>query len=159
MMRQYLEMKAQNPDAVLFFRLGDFYEMFFEDAVHCAGLLGITLTARAKGADRVPMCGVPYNSARRYIAKLIEQGLRVAICEQVEEPGAGPGIVRREVTRIITPGMVLDEEVLEARENNFLAAVTGNEDGWGAALLDGSTGEFTALAADTVESLAEELGR
>ncbi|MCI0569317.1 MAG: DNA mismatch repair protein MutS [Myxococcaceae bacterium] len=159
MMRQYLELKAQNPDAVLFFRLGDFYEMFFEDAVHCAGLLGITLTARAKGADRVPMCGVPYHSARRYIAKLIEQGLRVAICEQVEEPGAGPGIVRREVTRIITPGMVLDEEVLEARENNFLAAVTGNEDGWGAALLDGSTGEFTALAADTVESLAEELGR
>jgi DNA mismatch repair protein MutS len=160
MMRQYLEVKAQNPDAVLFFRLGDFYEMFFEDAVKCAELLGITLTARAKGAEKVPMCGVPYHSARRYIARLIGHGLRVAICEQVEEPGVGPGIVRREVSRIITPGMVLDEEVLEARENNFLAAVGGSEEeGWGGALLDGSTGEFLALAADRLEALAEEVGR
>ncbi|MBN1203412.1 MAG: DNA mismatch repair protein MutS, partial [Myxococcaceae bacterium] len=110
MMRQYLETKALHPDAILFFRLGDFYEMFFEDAERAAELLQITLTARAKGSEKVPMCGVPYHSARRYIARLIEQGLKVAICDQMEAPGNGPGIVKREVTRIITPGMVLDEE-------------------------------------------------
>ncbi|HLT31061.1 MAG TPA: DNA mismatch repair protein MutS [Myxococcaceae bacterium] len=159
MIRQYLELKAEHPDAVLFFRLGDFYEMFFEDAQRGAELLGITLTARSKGPDRIPMAGVPYHSARRYIAKLISHGLRVAICEQVEAPGSGPGIVRREITRVITPGMVLDEEVLDARENNYLAAVCGGEGGYGAALLDGSTGEFHALSAPTAEALFEELSR
>jgi DNA mismatch repair protein MutS len=155
MMRQYLEVKAQHPDCVLFFRLGDFYEMFFEDAVRAAELLQITLTARAKGAERIPMCGVPYHSARRYIARLIEAGLRVAICDQVEEAG-GPGIVRREVTRVITPGMVLDEEVLESRENNFLAAVSLGER-VGVALLDASTGEFYTVEAPGLEAAAEEL--
>src|SRR5690349_15502338 len=92
MMRQYLEVKALNPDAILFFRLGDFYEMFFEDAVRASELLQITLTARAKNAEKVPMAGVPYHSARRYIARLVEHGLKVAICEQVEEAGSGPGI-------------------------------------------------------------------
>ncbi|MFL5321107.1 MAG: DNA mismatch repair protein MutS [Myxococcaceae bacterium] len=158
MMRQYLETKAQNPDAILFFRLGDFYEMFFEDAVRAAELLQITLTSRAKGTDRVPMCGVPYHSARRYIGKLIEHGLKVAICEQVEVAG-GPGIVRREVARVITPGMVLDEEVLEAKENNFLAAVSAGERSYGVALLDASTGDFSAAELPSLEALAEELGR
>ena len=96
MMRQYLELKALHPDTVLFFRLGDFYEMFFEDAIRASELLQITLTARAKGSDKIPMCGVPYHSARRYIARLVEHGLKVAICEQVEAPGTGPGIVRRD---------------------------------------------------------------
>ncbi len=159
MMRQYLEVKAQHPDAVLFFRLGDFYEMFFEDAVRASEILQITLTSRSKGPDRVPMCGVPYHSARRYIAKLVEHGLRVAVCEQVEEPGAGKGIVRREVIRIITPGMVLDDEVLEPRTNNFLAAVQLGEERCGAALLDASTGDFRALELESPESLAEELSR
>jgi len=159
MIRQYIELKAEHPDAVLFFRLGDFYEMFFDDAIRGAELLGITLTARSKSGDKIPMAGVPYHSARRYIAKLISHGLRVAICEQVEAPGSGPGIVRREITRVITPGMVLDEEVLEARENNFLAAVCGEDGDFGAALLDGSTGEFSALAAKSVAALAEELSR
>jgi DNA mismatch repair protein MutS len=159
MMRQYLDLKAQHPGCMLFFRLGDFYEMFFEDAVKGAELLQITLTARAKGADKVPMCGVPYHSARRYIAKLIEQGLRVAICEQVEVPGSGPGIVRREVVRIITPGTVLDEEALDAQQNNFLAALTFDPKGAGAALLDVSTGDFLALEGPSLASLADELGR
>jgi DNA mismatch repair protein MutS len=105
------------------------------------------------------MCGVPHHSARRYIAKLIEHGLKVAICEQVEEPGSGPGIVRREVTRIITPGMVLDDEVLETRANNFLAAVRPGKERWGAALLDASTGEFTAFEAQSLQELSEHLGR
>ncbi|MFP2913582.1 DNA mismatch repair protein MutS, partial [Pyxidicoccus sp. 3LFB2] len=159
MMRQYLELKALHPDSVLFFRLGDFYEMFFEDAVRASEILQITLTARAKGADKVPMCGVPYHSARRYIARLISEGLKVAICEQVEEPGTGPGIVRREVTRVITPGMVLDDEVLEPQASNFLAAVCWGERGWGAALLEASTGEFLALEAASVAELAEALSR
>src|SRR5262249_5926068 len=100
--------------AFLFFRLGDFYELFFEDAVRAAELLGITLTARSKGAERVPMCGVPFHAARRYVAKLLESGHKVAICDQVEPPGSGPGIVRREIVRIVTPRTVLDEQVLDA---------------------------------------------
>ena len=159
MMRQYLELKALHPDAILFFRLGDFYEMFFEDAVRASELLQITLTARAKGSEKVPMCGVPYHSARRYIARLIEQGLKVAICEQMEEPGNGPGIVKREVTRIITPGMVLDEEVLEPRASNFLAAVHWAERGFGAALLEASTGEFFTVEVATAQELVEALSR
>ncbi|MBF5040931.1 DNA mismatch repair protein MutS [Aggregicoccus sp. 17bor-14] len=159
MMRQYLELKALHPDAVLFFRLGDFYEMFFEDAVRASELLQITLTARAKGDNKVPMCGVPYHSARRYIARLIEHGLRVAICEQVEEPGSGPGIVRREVTRVITPGMVLDEEVLEPGAPNFLAALHWTASGFGAALLEASTGEFLTTEAASALELAEVLAR
>jgi DNA mismatch repair protein MutS len=159
MMRQYLEMKSQHPDCILFFRLGDFYEMFFEDAVRGAEILGITLTARSKGQERVPMCGVPYHSARRYIARLIDEGLRVAICEQVEEPGSGPGIVRREVVRIVSPGTVLDEEVLDATQNNFLAALHWGERGAGAALLDVSTGDFVALDGGSLQELGDELAR
>src|SRR5262249_57826455 len=97
MIRQYLDARARAGDAFLFFRLGDFYELFFEDAVRAAELLGITLTARSKGPDRVPMCGVPFHAARRYLARLLEGGHKVAICEQVEAPGSGPGIVRREL--------------------------------------------------------------
>ncbi|GMU05752.1 DNA mismatch repair protein MutS [Corallococcus caeni] len=159
MMRQYLEVKALHPDTVLFFRLGDFYEMFFEDAVKASELLQITLTARAKGADKIPMCGVPYHSSRRYIAKLVEHGLKVAICEQVTEPGAGPGIVQREVTRVITPGMVLDDEVLEPQASNFLAAVCWGEAGFGAALLEASTGEFYTFEAQGLSELVEGLSR
>ncbi|MCY1036689.1 DNA mismatch repair protein MutS, partial [Corallococcus sp. BB11-1] len=159
MMRQYLEVKALHPDTVLFFRMGDFYEMFFEDAVKASELLQITLTARSKGADKVPMCGFPYHSARRYVAKLIEHGLKVAICEQVTEPGAGPGIVQREVTRVITPGMVLDDEVLEPQASNFLAAVCWGEAGFGAALLEASTGEFYTFEAASLSELVEGLSR
>ncbi len=174
MMRQYLDTKAQHPEAILFFRLGDFYEMFLEDAVKAAEILQITLTSRAKGpkesAERVPMCGVPYHSARRYIARLIEAGLSVAICEQTA-PADGQGtaesgkaLFKREVIRVITPGMVLDDEVLESRENNFLAALQLGEasDSGGpcaAALLDASTGEFFCVLAAGVDELSEQLAR
>jgi DNA mismatch repair protein MutS len=159
MMKQYLEVKAQHPGALLFFRLGDFYELFFEDAVKAAELLQITLTSRAKGLDRVPMAGVPYHAARRYVARLIEAGQKVAICEQLEPPGKG--IVKREVVRVVTPGMVLDDDVLEARENNFLAALApaDADEPWGAALLDASTGEFFALQPGPLEALLDELSR
>ena len=106
MMRQYLEIKAQYPDAILFFRLGDFYEMFMDDAVTASRILDITLTSRNKGAaEEVPLCGIPYHSCQPYIAKLVESGHKVAICEQVEDPKAAKGIVKREVVRVVTPGL------------------------------------------------------
>jgi len=159
MMRQYLQTKALHPDAILFFRLGDFYEMFYEDAVKASELLQIALTSRSKGDERVPMCGVPYHAARRYIARLIERGLKVAICEQVEPPGTGPGIFRREITRVITPGTVLDEESLQPAENNFLAAVHFGDRRIGAALLDASTGEFFAQESQSLSELMDALCR
>jgi DNA mismatch repair protein MutS len=141
MMRQYLETKARYPDALLFFRLGDFYELFFDDAVAASEALQITLTARSKGDDRVPMCGVPHHAARGYVARLLEKGFKVAICDQVEPPGKSQ-IVRREVTRVVTPGMVLDEQVLDPREASYLGSVFPGERGAGLALLDASTGEL-----------------
>lgn len=161
MVRQYLEIKDQHPHALLFFRLGDFYELFFDDAVKASELLQITLTSRAKGPERIPMCGVPYHAARRYIGRLIEAGQKVAICEQLTPPG-GKGIVKRDVVRVITPGMVLDDDVLEARENNFLAAVLPgeNEDAdWAAALVDASTGEFVALQPGSLSLICDEVCR
>src|SRR5574342_869769 len=122
MLRQYLETKARYPDAILFFRLGDFYEMFFDDAVQASQALQIALTARAKGDEKVPMCGVPYHAARGYVARLLERGFKVAICDQVEEPGRSQ-LVRREVTRVVTPGMVFDDQMLDPREASFLGAV------------------------------------
>ena len=112
MMRQYLETKARYPDALLFFRLGDFYELFFDDALAASEALQITLTARSKGDDKVPMCGVPHHAARGYVAKLLEKGFKVAICDQIEPPGKSQ-LVKREVTRVVTPGMVLDDQVLD----------------------------------------------
>jgi DNA mismatch repair protein MutS len=155
MIRQYRDAKARAADAFLFFRLGDFYELFFEDAVRASELLGITLTARSKGPERVPMCGVPYHAVRRYVARLLEAGHKVAICDQVEAPGNGPGIVRRDIVRIVTPGTVLDEDVLDAGRNVWLAALCGSEGAHGAALLDGSTGEFRALQGASLDALLE----
>src|SRR3954468_20143013 len=124
LMRQYNAVKEQVSGALLMFRLGDFYELFFEDAVTAARELEITLTARnkEKGAA-IPMCGVPYHAAEGYIARLIQRGYRVAICDQVEEASAAKKLVRREVTRIATPGTVMDPNLVRARENNYLAAV------------------------------------
>jgi DNA mismatch repair protein MutS len=157
MMRQYLEMKARAPDAFLFFRLGDFYELFFEDAVRAAEILQITLTARSKGPERVPMCGVPFHAARRHVAKMLEAGHKVAICEQVETPGTSPGLVRRDVVRIVTPGMVLDEDILEATSPSWLAAVSVDRSQWGAALLDASTGDFRTAEGESLVQLFEWL--
>jgi DNA mismatch repair protein MutS len=142
-MKQYVEIKDKYPDCILLYRMGDFYEMFFEDAVTAAPLLEITLTSRNKGKeDSVPLCGFPYHAASTYIAKLVEKGFKVAICEQVEDPKKAKGIVKREVIRVITPGLVLEEENLAAGENNYLACLCAEKDLLGLAFLDISTGEF-----------------
>jgi len=161
MMRQYLAVKAQVPDALLFFRLGDFYELFLEDAKVAAEILQITLTARSKGDAAIPMCGVPYHAARGYVAKLLEHGFKVAICDQVEEPGGKPGIVRREVTRVVTPGMVMDDQVLDPREASFLGAfaLAPGGPGGGLALLDATTGDLRCGEVKDDERLVEELRR
>src|SRR5271168_1893556 len=161
LMRQYLAVKQQVPGALLMFRLGDFYELFFEDAVLAARELEITLTSRNKEkGNSIPMCGVPYHSAEGYIARLIGRGYRVAICEQMEEAGAGKKLVRREVTRIVTPGTATDAHLLRSHENNYLAAVVRNGARAGVSYVDVSTGEFraTEIADTEVTSLLESLG-
>jgi DNA mismatch repair protein MutS len=148
MMRQYHAVKQETPDALLLFRLGDFYELFFDDAVTASRELEITLTARNKERDKpIPMCGVPYHAADSYIARLLRKGYKVAICDQMEAPQKGVKLVKREVTRIITPGTVTDTNILPAGENNFLLALTDRPDGngeLGCAFLDISTGELRA---------------
>jgi DNA mismatch repair protein MutS len=142
MLEQYFEIKRQVPDAILFYRLGDFYEMFFEDAEKAAPLLDLVLTARNKGQEyEAPMCGVPYHAADGYIAKLIRHGLRVAICEQVEEASAAKGLVRREVVRVVTPGTATESSIVE-RDSCYLLALVPSDEGVGAAYLDVSTGDF-----------------
>lgn len=144
LMRQYAAIKKQHPNALLFFRLGDFYELFFEDAVVAAKELQITLTSRNKEKDQaIPMCGVPYHSAEGYLSKLLRKGFKVAICEQMEDPRLAKKLVRREVTRVLTPGTALDGSV-GAEENNFLAALARSSGAVGLAALDLSTGEFRA---------------
>jgi DNA mismatch repair protein MutS len=143
MLRQYQELKQQHPGTLLFFRLGDFYELFFDDALTGSRELQITLTARHKeSGNPVPMCGVPHHSAANYIARLVRKGYRVAICEQTEEAGKTKKLVRREVVRIVTPGTPIDPQLLEAREPVFLAAICSAGESIGAAFLDISTGEF-----------------
>lgn len=145
MLRQYQELKQKHPGTLLFFRLGDFYELFFDDAVIGSRELQITLTARHKEhGDPIPMCGVPHHAAANYIARLVRRGFRVAICEQTEAASKTKKLVRREVVRIVTPGTPVDPQLLEARESIFLAAVYGAGETMGAAFLDISTGEFLA---------------
>jgi DNA mismatch repair protein MutS len=145
MLRQYQEIKRQHPGALLFFRLGDFYELFFDDAVLGSKELEITLTARHREhGNPVPMCGVPYHAASGYINKLVRKGYRVAICDQTEVPSKTTKLVRREVVRIITPGTAIDSQLLDARDNSYLASIFGTGSGMAAAFLDLSTGEFLA---------------
>jgi DNA mismatch repair protein MutS len=142
MLEQYFEIKRQVPDAILFYRLGDFYEMFFEDAEKAAPLLDLVLTARNKGQEyETPMCGVPHHAADGYIARLIRHGLRVAICEQADDPAQAKGLVRREIVRIVTPGTATDASIVE-RESCYLIALVPEEENVGAAYLDVSTGDF-----------------
>lgn len=139
-MRQYLEIKGGHEDAILLFRLGDFYEMFFEDAERASGILDITLTSRNKSDEHpIPMCGVPYHSVRSYVARLLEAGVKVAICEQMELPRRG--IARREVTRVVTPGTSIDEETLAPERGNYIACLLRSSGGWALARADFSTGE------------------
>ncbi len=160
MIKQYLQVKEKHPDAILFYRMGDFYEMFFDDAKLASTLLDITLTSRDKNKeDSVPLCGIPYHAASAYIQKLIDQGHKVAICEQMEESSKAKGIVRREVIRVITPGMILEDEFLPPKANNFLMAVSMGEDRFGLSFLDASTGDFWATEVHTVQSLLDEVMR
>jgi DNA mismatch repair protein MutS len=145
MLRQYFEMKSRVPDAILFYRMGDFYEMFFDDAREAAPLLGIALTARHRDSDiEAPMCGVPWQSADQHIARLVAAGRKVAICDQVEDPRAAKGLVRRDITRVVTPGTVLDPHALLPGAACFLAALSPAQGEWGLAFLDLSTGRFHA---------------
>ena len=164
-MRQYLDVKRQHRDAIVFFRMGDFYEMFYEDALTAARVLELTLTSRAKdgSGDAIPMCGVPHHAADVYIARLIKKGYRVAVCDQVEDPRKAKGIVKREVTRVHSPGTFTDPAYLDAREPAFLAAIappTTTGGAWGLACLDVSTGDFSAAefsGAGAADSLSAEL--
>jgi DNA mismatch repair protein MutS len=156
MMRQYRAAKSEHPEAILFFRMGDFYEMFDDDAVLCSRLLGITLTTRDKKAGH-PMAGVPWHSAEGYIAKLVRMGYRVAICEQVEDPKQAKGLVERKVTELITPGTAIERGLVLDNENTYLLALRWSAGIWGAALVDASTGEFMAGDFDE-QALVEETG-
>ena len=143
MMRQYLEMKEKNKDCLLFFRLGDFYEMFNEDAKLVSKELELTLTSRDRNkpaGERTPMCGVPYHSADAYIARLIAKGYKVAICEQMEDPATAKGLVDRDVIRIVTPGTLMDASMLEEGRNNYICAVYADSNGAALAVCDLSTG-------------------
>jgi len=154
MMRQYRRIKGEiSPDIILFFRLGDFYEMFFEDAKAAAPILDIALTKR----HDVPMCGVPVHALDGYLAKLIRAGKKVAVCDQVEDASASKGIVRREVTRVVTPGTVIEDSVLESGKNNFLAAICRSGDVFGLVLLDLSTGLFEAEETRDVSTLTASI--
>lgn len=164
MFAQYLQIKEQHPDTLLFYRLGDFYETFFEDAQTAARELELVLTGRegGKGLGRVPMAGIPYHAAEGYIARLIERGHKVAICEQMEDPRAVKGLVRREVTRVITPGTLVEPKLLRERQNNYLCGVAYGKTGFGLAVTDLSTGEFAAAelaGSDGLRLLLDELGR
>jgi DNA mismatch repair protein MutS len=143
MLRHYLEVKAQHPDAILLYRMGDFFEMFFEDARRAAPILEVQLTARGKGTEsEAPMCGVPHHALGSYLGKLLEAGLKVAICDQVEDPKEAKGLVRREVTRVVTPGTVSDPALLDGKEENLLASLVWEGEGGAGAFLDVSTGSF-----------------
>ncbi len=162
MLKQYLEIKEQYPDCILFYRMGDFYEMFFEDAITASRILEITLTSRDKKSDSpVPMCGIPHHAAANYITKLVKKGKRVAICEQVENPRTAKGIVKREVVRVITPGLITLDDGLKSRENNFLVSVAKAVKGkkMAIAALDISTGEFKATVLKDSDMLLGELFR
>ncbi|MFC0361514.1 DNA mismatch repair protein MutS [Enterococcus canintestini] len=157
MMEQYLKIKANYQDAFLFYRLGDFYEMFYDDAIKAAQILELTLTSRNRNADDpIPMCGVPYHAAQGYIDTLIEQGYKVAICEQVEDPKTAKGMVKREVVQLVTPGTVMDAKGLAAKDNNFLTALSFNDNQYGFAYVDLSTGELKATTLPDEEAVLNE---
>ena len=164
MMAQFLAIKAEHPDTLLFYRMGDFYEMFFDDAVTAAAALDITLTKRGRhNGDDIPMCGVPVHAAETYLSRLIRKGIRVAVCEQTEDPAeakrrGAKAVVKREVIRLVTPGTITEEALLDARANNYLAALAQAEERWALAWLDISTGEFCVTETDE-EALSSDLVR
>ena len=160
MMQQYWKLKNQHPEQLMFYRMGDFYEIFYEDAKKAAKLLDITLTARGQSAGQaIPMCGIPYHSLEGYLAKLVKLGESVVICEQIGDPATSKGPVERQVVRIITPGTVSDEALLDERRDNLLAAVLGDERLFGLAVLDITSGSFSVLEIPGWENLLAELER
>ncbi|MBI5039922.1 MAG: DNA mismatch repair protein MutS, partial [Gammaproteobacteria bacterium] len=160
MMQQFLRIKAEHPDILLFYRMGDFYELFYSDAQRAAKLLDITLTARGQSAgEPIPMCGVPVHAVDQYLAKLVRLGESVAICEQIGDPAASKGPVERQVVRIVTPGTVTEDALLDERRDNLLAACTGLKDHFGLAVLDLSSGHFSVQELDGLEALHSELER
>ncbi len=163
MMQQYIKTKEEYQDCILFYRLGDFYEMFFDDATLVSKELGLALTGRSCGLEeRAPMCGVPFHSSERYIAQLVEKGYKVAICEQVEDPKSAKGLVKREVVQIITPGTIINDELISASENNYLAAIYVGKENIGISFCDISTGEITATSLEDTNgqlALTNELVR
>ena len=161
MMRQYMEMKERNPGCLLFFRLGDFYEMFAEDAKLASKELDLTLTTRDRGKDKedqTPMCGVPFHSAESYIARLVAKGYKVAICEQMEDPALAKGLVKRDIIRVVTPGTVTESSMLDERKNNYFACAYGEAGAFGLCFCDISTGAFHAMVAENADRAVDELG-
>lgn len=158
MMQQYLRIKEDYADAIVFFRLGDFYEMFFDDAIKGAQILELTLTNRNKNAaEKIPMCGVPHHAAQNYIDTLVDQGYKVAICEQMEDPKLAKGMVKREVIQVVTPGTMTDNGAKEAKDNNYLTAIHQADDHFGFAYVDLSTGELKTAILEGPEILLNEL--
>ena len=160
MMQQYLKIKSEFPDTILFYRMGDFYELFFNDAKKAAQILDITLTARGQsGGQPIPMAGVPYHAAENYIAKLVRQGISVAIAEQVGDPATSKGPVERKVVRVLTPGTLTDEAFLDERQDNLLVALCSSQQRHGLAVLEISSGRFSVLEVDGEEALLAEVER
>jgi DNA mismatch repair protein MutS len=159
MARQYQELKDSHKDSILFFRLGDFYEMFNDDAELASRELDLTLTGRGRDENRMPMCGIPYHAAEGYIAKLMQKGYKVAICEQVEDPKLAKGLVKRDIIRIVTPGTVLESSMMSDKINNYLLAVNHEKGKYGLAYVDATTGEFKISDFDSVEKILDEIKR
>jgi len=160
MMQQYFSIKEKYKDAILFYRMGDFYEMFFEDADTASRILEITLTSRNKNNEiPVPMCGIPVKAADNYIGRLIKSGHKVAVCDQMEDPAQAKGIVKRDVVRVITPGMIVDNALLDEKQNNYILSISGTHKPFGISFLDISTGTFRLTESDSIEKVIEEMLR
>ena len=158
MMQQYLETKKNYPDCILFYRLGDFYEMFFDDALVASKELEITLTGKNCGMEeRAPMCGIPYHAVDNYLNKLVSKGYKVAICEQMEDPKQAKGIVKRDVIRIVTPGTNLDNLALDETRNNYLMCIVCMADKFGVSIADISTGAYLVTELDSSRKLTDEI--
>ncbi len=160
MKQQYLETKEEYKDCILFYRLGDFYEMFFDDAITCSKELELTLTGKSCGLEeRAPMCGVPYHAVDSYLNRLIEKGYKVAICEQVEDPKNAKGLVKREVIRIVTPGTNLNTQALDETKNNYLMGIIYTTNAYGISTVDVTTGDYYVTEVDTERKLLDEINR
>ena len=160
MMTQYLETKKQYPDCILFYRLGDFYEMFFEDAKTASRELELTLTGKDCGLEeRAPMCGVPYHAVESYLTRLVQKGYKVAIAEQMEDPKQAKGLVRREVIRVVTPGTITSAQALDETKNNYLMAVVYTGNNYGAATVDSTTGDFFVTEVNSERALLDEINK